>query len=212
MDKYLTARSNESEKEKPWAYVDEGQGYILYEKGGVNMHALSKYIGEDSLNHAISRFIHRYAFQGPPYPTTLGLIASIRQSTPDSLQYFITDAFLKITIYDNKITEAKATKNGDKYTVDVTIDSKKEYADSTGKETQAPAGQANYIEVGVYKNKSSIIQLSRYKLKQGITKLSIPVSEKPYKVVIDPRLLLIDRKLDDNEMRLDNNKDKVAAK
>ena len=211
MDKYLTARSNESEKEKPWAYVDNGQGYVLYEKGGIQMHALSKYIGEDSLNHALQRFIQRYAFQGPPYPTSLDLVASIRASTPDSLQYFVTDAFQNITIYDNKITEAKSSKSGDKYTVDVTIDSKKQYADSTGKETQAPIDQYNYVEIGVFKNKSSIIELTRYKLKQGITKLSIPVNDKPYKVVIDPRLLLIDRKLDDNEQRLDD-KDKVVKK
>ncbi len=210
MDKYLTARSNESEKEKPLALVDVGQGYILYQKGGIVMHSLNKYMGEDSLNHALKRFIERYAFLGPPYPTTLDLIASLRQSTPDSLQYFITDAFEKITIYDNKITEAKAQKTGDKYMVNVTIDSKKFSADSTGKETEVPS--TNYIEVGVYKNKNTIATLTRYKLKTGETELCIPVNEKPYKVVVDPRILLIDKKLDDNEQRLDDNKDKESEK
>ena len=201
MDKYLTSRSNEAEKEKPLALVDVGQGYILYQKGGIIMHSLNKYLGEDSMNHAVKRFIDKYAFQGPPYPTTLDFVASIRQSTPDSLQYFVTDAFLKITIYDNKITAAKSRKDGDKYIVDVTVDSKKLYADSTGKETEVPS--ENYIEVGVYKNSHSLAQLKTYKLKTGETKLSIPVNEKPYKVVIDPRLLLIDKKLDDNEQRLE---------
>ena len=207
MDNYLRSRANEAEKEKPLALVDDGQAYILYQKGGIVMHSLNKYMGEDSLNHAIKRFIDRYAFQGPPYPTTLDFVASLRQSTPDSLQYFITDAFLKIIIYDNKITEAKSRKDGDKYIVDVTVDSKKISADSTGKETTVPS--ENYIEIGVYKNKTSIMKLTTYKLKGGITKLSIPVDEKPYKVVIDPRLLLIDKKLDDNEQRLDD-KEKEA--
>ena len=202
MDNYLRSRANEAEAEKPLARVDEGQQYILYQKGGIVMHSLSKYMGEDSLNHALKRFIERYAFQGPPYPTTLDLIASLRQSTPDSLQYFITDAFLKMIIYDNKITDAKTHKEGDKYIVDVTVNSKKISADSTGKETEVPS--ENYIEIGVYKNKNTIMQLTRYKLKTGETKLSIPVSEKPYKVVIDPRLLLIDKNLDDNEMKLDD--------
>lgn len=202
MDKYLTARANESEKEKPLALVDNDQGYILYQKGGIVMHALNKYMGEDSLNHALSRFIARYAFQRPPYPTTMDLIASLRQSTPDSLQYIITDDFEKITIYDNKITEAKSRKDGDKYVVDVTVDSKKLTSDSTGKETAVPSD--DYIEIGVYKNRTTLMQLIRYKLKGGITKLSVPVTEKPYKVVIDPRLLLIDKKLDDNEMKLEN--------
>jgi ABC-type transport system involved in multi-copper enzyme maturation permease subunit len=210
MDKYLTARSNESEKEKPLAYVDPGQGYILYQKGGIMMHALNKYLGEDSLNHALKRFIERYAFNGPPYPTTLDLLASIRQSTPDSMQYFITDGFQKITMYDNKITAVKANKAGDKYVVDVTLESKKSYSDSTGKETDAPS--ENYIEIGVYKNRTTLMVLNRYRLKNGETKLSIPVNEKPYKVIIDPRLLLIDKKLDDNEMRLDGAEDKFSDK
>jgi ABC-2 type transport system permease protein len=211
MDRYLTSRSNESEKEKPLAYIDPGQGYIRYQKGGIVMHALNKYIGADSLNHALKRFVERYAFQGPPYPTTLDMLAFIRQSTPDSMQYFVTDVFQKITIYDNKVIDAKSRKTGSNYTVDVSLDSKKFYADSTGKETAATS--ENYVEVGVYKNKNTLESLHRYKLKTGETKLSIIVNEKPYKVVLDPHLLLIDRKLDDNELRLDDaEKDKVATK
>ncbi len=209
MDKYLTARSNESEKENPLAYVDDGQAYILYQKGGIIMHALNKYIGEDSLNHALKRFLERYAFQGPPYPTTLDLLACIRASTPDSLQYFITDCFQKITIYDNKITEAKAVKQGDKYRVDITVEANKFYADSAGKETLA-AGD-NYIEIGVYKSKTSPAEIKMYKLQSGTTKLTIGADYKPYKVVIDPRMLLIDKKPDDNEMKIEDD-EKTAKK
>jgi ABC-type transport system involved in multi-copper enzyme maturation permease subunit len=204
MDKYLTARANESEKEKPLAYVDIGQGYILYQKGGIIMHALNNYLGEDSLNHAIKNFIQRYAFQGPPYPTTLDFIAYIRRSAPDSMQDFITDCFQKMTIYDNKVTDAKTAKSGNGYTVNITVDSKKFYADSSGKETLAPGN--NYIDVGIYKNKSTLLSLTRIKMKSGINKIALPAAEKPYKVVLDPRLLLIDKKTDDNEMRLEENK------
>lgn len=167
------------------------------------MHALNKYIGEDSLNHALSRFIHEHAFKGAPYPTTLDLVASIRQSTPDSLQYFVTDAFDKITLYDNKVTEATAQKQSEGYVVNLTVDSKKYYADSTGKETAVPG--SNYIEIGVYKDKNTLATVSMYRLDTGINKLSIPLSEQPYKVVVDPRLLLIDKKLSDNEERLSRN-------
>ena len=203
MDNYLRARANEAEKEKTLERVDDGQQYILYQKGGIVMHSLNKYMGEDSLNHALKRFIERYAFQGPPYPTTLDLVASLRQSTPDSLQYFITDAFEKITIYDNKITAAHVDSADGKYTLAVTVDSKKIYADSTGKET--PVASNDYIEIGVYNDKNTLAQVQRYKLKGGETTLSIPVSKRPYKVVIDPRLLLIDKKLDDNEMKIEGN-------
>lgn len=200
MDGYLNSRANESEKEKPLAYVDNGQGYIFYQKGGITMHSLSKYMGEDSLNHALKRFIERYANHGAPYPTTLDMLASFRASIPDSLQYMITDDFQKIILYDNKITDAKwnkATGN-----ISVTLESNKYSADSTGKETLVPS--ANYIQVGVYKDSKTLQSLTTYKLKQGTTKLAIPATGKPYKVVIDPHLLLIDKKQDDNEMRLEN--------
>lgn len=205
-DNYLSSRSSESENEKPWMYADAGQGYILYQKGGIQMHALNKYIGEDSMNHAVKRFIEKYAFQGPPYPTTRDLVSSIRMSTPDSLQYFVTDAFEKITLYDNKLTEAKVKGTNGNYTVDVTVDSKKMYADSSGKET--PASGSNYIEIGAYKKeigraKKTLAFVGRYKLAPGINKLSIPLTFRPYKMAVDPRVLLIDKKEDDNEVIID---------
>ncbi|GAA4461605.1 M1 family aminopeptidase [Nemorincola caseinilytica] len=208
MDKYLSTRSSESEKERPWMYADVGQGYILYQKGGIQMHALNKYLGEDSMNHAIKRFIDKYAFQGPPYPTTRELVNAIRQSTPDSMQYFVTDAFEKITLYDNKLTEAKLKGAEGNYSVDVTVDSKKMYADSTGKETDAPG--SNYVEIGVYKKtvgasegRKKLAYIAKYKLAPGVNKLNIPLTFKPYQVIVDPRVLLIDRKQDDNEMYID---------
>ena len=211
MDTYLGKRASEAEKEQPLAYVDAGQGYILYQKGGIVMHALAKYIGEDSLNHALKRFIEQHAFKGAPYPTTLDLLADIRQATPDSLQYFVTDAFQRITIYDNKIDSVSAVQADGKYTVNVSLESAKYYADTTGKETLVPSD--DYIEVAVYKDIHTILQLNRYKLNGGKTTLSISVDQKPYKVVIDPRMLLIDKKLDDNEMRIeDKSSDKNIVK
>jgi len=212
MDNYLRTRSSESEKEKPWMLADAGQGYILYQKGGIQMHALAKYLGEDSLNNALRRFIDRYAFQGPPYPTTRDLVREIRMSTPDSLQYFVTDAFEKITLYDNKVTDAKMNGSNGSWVVDATIESYKMYADSNGKETKV-AG-SNYIEVALYKDRKTRSYLGRYKLHGGKNELHIPVTFKPYKVVVDPRELLIDRQQDDNEFRLgkDDDDDKEEKK
>ncbi|MBX2905728.1 MAG: ABC transporter permease [Taibaiella sp.] len=200
MDNYLRSRSSESEKEKPWAFADAGQGYILYQKGGIQMHALGKYLGEDSLNLALKRFIQKYGFQGPPYPSTLDLISSIRAVTPDSMQYFVTDAFEKITIYDNKLTGAKVRKDGAQTFVDLTVNMVKNYADSTGKETRATGD--SYVEIAMYRDRKTMDAPHMYILHPGENKLSIPVEKEPYKVVLDPRVLLIDRKLDDNEQKI----------
>lgn len=201
MDKYLSARSNEGEKEKPLAYIDAAQGYIRYEKGGIEMYALSHYLGEDSLNKALSRFVKQYAFQGPPYPTTLDLMRYIRQVTPDSMQYFVTDVFERITLYKNKIADAKLTKTSEgKYAVNFSVESQKLYSDSTGNEQVVPSN--DYVEVGIYNKKRKLIKLERFKLPGGTTKLSMTVDEQPEKIVVDPNELLIDKDLGDNEMRL----------
>jgi len=203
-DRYLTARSNESEKEKPWALCDAMQGYILYQKGGIMMHSFSKYIGEDSVNMALRRFLDQFAFKAPPYPTTMDLVRHLDAVTPDSLKYLLQDAFLKIAIYDNKVDTASITKVGSQYRADYIISSQKYYADSTGKETAA--GTDNYVEIGVYKNKTDLIERRMYKLKPGANTFSTMYNDKPYKVVIDPRILLIDKKPDDNEKRFEEKK------
>ena len=121
----------------------------------------------------------------------------------------ITDGFQKIVIYDNKVTEATAAKTANGYMLNLTLDIKKESADGAGKETNVACN--DYMEIGIYKDSKTQMQLSRVKLKNGINKLSIPVSAAPYKVVLDPHLILIDKKPDDNEFRLAG-EEKVAAK
>ena len=209
MDKYLTARSAESEKEKPLALADMDQQYIFYQKGSIVMTSLRRFIGEDSLNKGIRMFLDKYALKAPPYPTTTDFVACLRAVTPDSLQYVITDDFNKITIYDNSIKDAQTAQDGSGYTTDITLDIKKFYADGDGKETAAQCN--DYIEVAVYKNKGKVLQLNRYKLEDGINKLKIHTADKPYKVVIDPRYLLMEKKPDDNEKRL-NTTGSVAKK
>lgn len=211
MNKYLQSRSFEREKEKPLAYVDPGQAYILYQKGGLVFHALQKYIGEDSLNHAMQRFLKTYAFQGPPYPVTLDLIASIRQSTPDSMKYLLSDMFEKIVLYDNKLTSADYSKNtGGGFKVNATVQSTKYEDDSTGNEKAVASN--DYIEVGVYDKDSKCLSLQKYKMAKGVNKIALTVNKEPYKVVVDPAHLLIDKKLDDNEKTMDKPGNTLAVK
>lgn len=197
---YLIPRSLEKEKEKPLAYVDIGQQYILYEKGRIIWYGLSQYIGEDSMNHALKRFIDRYAFQGPPYPTTLDLIAEVRKSTPDSLQYLVTDGFEKIVLYDNKISTASVKQTGNSYKIDFTVNCKKQVYDSLGKSKTIACN--DYFDVGILDAKGNIIKIERLKLKDGETTLHWVVNQKPETVAIDPNYLMIDKDPHDNSYKL----------
>ena len=145
---YLRGRSGEKKKEMPLMLV-EGQPYIHYNKGSLAFYALRDYIGEDSLNAALRRYLKDKGFQNPPYTMSTDLLQYIRAVTPDSLQYVIHDLFETITLYDNKADTATATKRPDgTYAVHLAFSAKKLRADSLGNQTEIPV--ADYIDAGVF--------------------------------------------------------------
>jgi ABC-2 type transport system permease protein len=204
LDAYLNGRRNERKKEMPLMLV-ENQQYIHYNKGSLVFYALRDYIGEDSLNAALRRFVHDKAFASSRYPTTKDFLPYIRAVTPDSLQYVIHDLFETITLYDNKAVTATAKQRADKqYDVHLTFDAKKFRSDSVGNMTEIPV--ADYIDVGVFGaaepgNKlGKPLAVRKVHVTQGETAIDFVVPERPLKAGIDPYNKLIDRTPEDNVM------------
>jgi hypothetical protein len=204
MNQYLRGRAMEGKKELPLMLV-ENQQYIHYNKGSVVMYALKDYIGEDSLNAALAKYIKKVGFQEPPYTTSKEFIEFLRAATPDSLKYIINDMFETITLYENKTSSCSYTKTKDgKYLVKFTVESKKMKSDSIGKMKKAPL--ADWIDIGVFGNKEDAngkkIETELYLQKRKIDKekmeFEIIVNEEPEKVGIDPYNKLIDRTPDNN--------------
>ena len=215
MDKYLNTRRFESKGEKPLEDV-EFQSYVYYQKGGIAMYALRDYIGEDTLNKALKSYIRDYAFTGPPYTNTRDFLRYIRKATPDSLQYFITDEFEKITFYENSTSQASYVKLPDgRYRVKMDIHLNKSYSDKLGNEVPTPVN--DYIEVGVYgaskvKNKPNFIYLQKMKLNDKMKSIEFIVNSLPEKAGIDPRHLLIDKYLQDNTVTVVEEGKTIAKK
>jgi ABC-2 type transport system permease protein len=207
LDRYLRGRSTERKKEMPLMLV-ENQAYIHYNKGSLAFFALRDYIGEDSLNSALHRFLHDKAFQNPPYTNTVEFLPYVRAVTPDSLQYVIHDLFETITLYDNKATAATATRRADgKYDVHLTFDAHKLRADSLGGQTEIPV--ADYIDVGVFGEPSKDNRLGKplavrkVHVTQKTMSVDFTVSERPVKAGVDPFNKLIDRTPEDNVRAVD---------
>ncbi len=205
LDKYLKGRSSEREKELP-LYRVENQPYIHYRKGSLVMYALKDYIGEENLNKALAAFIKETAYQEAPYTTSLDFMKHIRNATPDSLQYLVNDMFEKITLYENRVTEARYKDMGNNtYLVSMELDSKKFYADSLGNEKEQK--YKDLVEVGIFteekEGKKGIqkpLYLQKHWIEPGKTKLEFTVKGKPAKAGIDPYNKLIDRNPGDNTM------------
>ncbi len=203
MNNYLQGRALEGKKERPLILV-ENQQYIHYNKGSIIMYALKDYIGEDSLNAALAKYIKKAGYQEPPYTNSLEFLSFIKAATPDSLKYIINDMFETITLYENKTTSCSYTKTKDgKYLVKISIDCKKMKADSLGKMKDVAIG--DWIDIGVFGSKEqkgkkteTELYLQKRKIDKNKMEFEILLTEEPVKAGIDPYNKLIDRTPDNN--------------
>ncbi len=204
LDRYLRARGGDVLPEQPLERVED-QGYIHYRKGSLVMYRLQDEIGEDAVNRALRGLLAKYAFKGPPYPTSLDLVAAIRAEAPADKQALITDLFEKITLYDLKTTRAVSRRRPDgRWDVDLTVSAQKLYADGKGKETAAPMAEA--LDVGLFTaepgrdsfDPSKVVLFQKLPIRSGTQTLHLIAPRAPRFAGVDPYDKLIDRNADDN--------------
>jgi hypothetical protein len=205
LDRYLRGRAGEIRREHPVTLV-QNESYVWYQKGGQVMYTLADYIGEDKLDLALHNFLMQYRYanandaQSGPYPDTRQFVAALRAQTPPELQYYVTDAFENIVLYDNKAVSATVTPTADhKYKVTLNVKVRKLQADGSGNETQMPLH--DLIDIGVFngkKDEEKTLYLQKEWLTQPEQTFEIVVDQMPTMAGIDPFNKLIDRDADDN--------------
>lgn len=204
LDRYLRNRGGEVVEELPLARV-ENQGYIHYNKGAVVMYWLKEVVGEDVVNRALQKLIAEFGFKNAPYPSSTDFIRLLRAEAGPQHDQLITDLFEKITLYDMKATEAKATKRADgKYEVSFTVEGKKFYADGKGKETDTPLDEP--FDVGAFGEepgkkgykRESVLLMDRRAMKTGKQTITFVTDKLPKFVGVDPYNKRIDRNSNDN--------------
>jgi len=207
LDGYLRGRAAESRHEPPLVLVQR-EPYVWYQKGSLVLYGLSDYIGEDKLNLALRNFLLQYRYanatgeQSGLYPDTRQFVAALRAQTPPELQYYITDAFESIVLYDNKALSATVSEAPNKkYKVTLTVQARKLKSDGNGVETPMPMN--DFIDVGVFtgkKDHEKVLYLKKEKFTAEKQTFEIMVDEMPTRAGIDPQNKLIDRDADDNTM------------
>ncbi len=204
LDRYLAGRRLEQRMEQPLIAVEK-QPYIHYNKAALVFYSLQDYIGEDSVNQAIRRYLQRWAYQRAPYPTSVDLVNEIKKVTPDSLQYMVTDMFETITIYENQATSGLFEQvSGKEYLVTLKTNCKKYRADSVGTQTEVPL--VDWMDVGVFAagkdGSTRLIYLRKHRITRGDNTIHVVVAEKPTMAGIDPLYKLIDRHSQDNTVQM----------
>uniref|UniRef100_B0T243 Peptidase M1 membrane alanine aminopeptidase domain-containing protein n=1 Tax=Caulobacter sp. (strain K31) TaxID=366602 RepID=B0T243_CAUSK len=204
LDRYLRARGGEVIEELPLRQVED-QPYIYYNKGSLVMYRLASEIGEDNVNAALRDMLAAYAFKGPPYPTTLELVAALRRHAPADKQALITDLFEKITLYDLKTTAATVKKRPDgRFDVTLTVTAKKLYAEGRGQEKEAPMSEP--MDIGLFTlepgkkgfGADKVVAFERRTITSGTQTLGFVTSVAPKAAGVDPYNMVIDRNGDDN--------------
>ena len=207
LDGYLRGRAGELRREPPLDLVQR-EPYVWYQKGSLVLYALSDYIGEAKLNQALREFLLQYRYanakgsRSGPYPDTRQFEAALRAQTPPELQYFISDAFNNIVLYDNKALTATWAPTADhRFKVTLTVQARKNQADGNGQET--PMALDDLIDIGVFtgrKGHEQPLYLKKERLTQARQTFEIVVDQQPTRAGIDPLNKLIDRNSEDNMM------------
>jgi ABC-2 type transport system permease protein len=185
--------------------------FIWEGKAAVALYGLRDLIGEDSMNTALRQFRNEYANRtAGPYAGANDLFRCLKAHTPDSLQYYLTDTWLKITLYDNQTTSVSATPTGkpDEYKVVLNVHVAKTWSDEKGRETDAK-DMADYIDIGVFgagtvnkttgRDQTNPLFLRKYRLLAGNHNFTFIVHGKPEWAGIDPYGKLIDVRRGDNQ-------------
>ncbi|MDP1801140.1 MAG: M1 family aminopeptidase [Bacteroidota bacterium] len=203
MNSYLKGRTSEGKKEVP-LLLCENQQYIHYNKGSVIMYALKDYLGEDTLNAALRRYVKKVAFQEPPYTTSYQFYDFIKQATPDSLKETVKDMFERIVVYDNSVKNWSFKKTGDgKFKITTTVSCIKTQSDSLGKAKEVVPN--NWFDIAVFakgktnaKQLGDVVYIKKHKISNKEQAIEFIVDKEPFMVGIDPYNKIIDKETVNN--------------
>jgi ABC-2 type transport system permease protein len=206
MNDYLRGRSSEFEGENP-IMKTENQQYIHYNKASVVLYYFKEMVGEKNVNLALKNLVTKFAYQAPPFPTSIDAVNEFRKVTPDSLSYLIPDLFENITLFSNRTLKVTSKKVGTEYEVTIKTTSEKFRSNALGKETPTPI--ADYIDIGVFgkSDKEDVLGkplvYKRLKITKKENTYIFKTKAEPYKAGIDPYNYLIDRIPDDNVKKVE---------
>src|SRR6185437_1328874 len=190
---YEFRRTRMDEPDEP--LIRANFGFVWGQKGALELYALRDLIGEENMDTALRAFKDSFAYRtAGPYAGAPDLYATLKAHTPDSLQYFIEDSWLKRRFYDNKMDSFTVVPTGrpDEYKVTLYVTAAKTWIEPDGREVPVAAFE-DYIDIGITGDapKDSTVAglklplLQKFKLSAGPHVITEIVHGKPHMVGID---------------------------
>jgi hypothetical protein len=145
----------------------------------------------------LRQLLSEHAMQGAPYPNVTALTTPLRQVAGPSMAYVVDDLFDHIVLYENRATQARATRLADgRYEVTVNASLSKLRAGGLGDEREV--GLHDMIEFGVDDKDGNPLVRERRLVTGKEIAVTMVVPGRPAKAGVDPDNKLIDRKPSDN--------------
>lgn len=177
--------------------------YQMYRKGPLALYALSQYIGRDRVNRALRQLLVKHHPGTVPRPTSLDLYRELQTVTPDSVQPLLRDLFKVNTFWELETETATAQPLRGHWQVTLTLRADKLVVDSVGNETKRP--MKDWVEISVFapaeagKAQGKPLYRQKHLIRSGRQTIVLTVPTQPATASIDPRALLIDWNLTDND-------------
>lgn len=215
--RYLVGRTIERDDEPVLAEA-EGQGYLNYSKTSWVFWGMRGIIGNEPVQRAVKRFLIEHgADKGAPYPTTLELIAILKEETDPQYHGLIDDYWNKITFWDlsfQQDAEVEIVADGVQFTVSLPLSLDKKYAsEEDGKETSVSeiegATLNEFVQIGFYTEDpeddlgANPMKLETVRVNEAESTITVTLDKRPTHIVLDPARRLIERNINDNVKALD---------
>jgi hypothetical protein len=195
---YLTPRAR---ADVPLLRADDW--FLAYRKGPLAMYALREYAGAEPVRQALQRLFVTHGSGQPPLPTPRDLYRELQAAIPTPLHGLLADLFETNTFWELAAERAGVEQTGpSEWRVSLDVRARKVSVDTDGVETVAPMD--DLVELGVFANAdregrdTPPLYLRQHRIRNGVQRITVTVTEKPARAGIDPRRLLIDTDGDDN--------------
>ncbi len=109
---YITSRAYETKRE-PTLLTTDQQSYVYYDKAAVSLNAIQHQTGFAIMFNVLQQLIKKFAYQEPPYPTSLEFSKRLYDLCPDSLKPFVQEHLEKIIIWDLDVKSKEAKPQAD---------------------------------------------------------------------------------------------------
>jgi ABC-2 type transport system permease protein len=201
---YLRNRTRSDNPEKPLSTIGfEPLNY--YFKGLHSMTALRDLIGEEKINQALRNLLAKY--RHPQRPTSHDLLNEYYLVSDTSQHTIIADLFTRIVFHDFKLDSAHVIEIDNTFTTELNVTALKFVVDEVSN-TEFTETINDSIEIAYYSGfpdieNENMTYLTKVKLSNEHTSLSITSDHKPRYITIDPNRYRIDRSLEDNLIEIE---------